>query len=143
MEIKKAEIGDKKEILDIVNLLYFNIPDFVWNDPNFVEKQIKNGQYFLAEIGGKTVGIISFRMRNKKMFIETLAVALDHQMEGVGAKLIEFAKEYAKENNSSALCACSFLEYKTVDFYLTQGFSLLEQRGIYNNHKYYRFEMQL
>ncbi|KPJ71280.1 hypothetical protein AMJ50_02630 [Parcubacteria bacterium DG_74_3] len=143
MNLRKAEPKDKKNILEITNLLYLNIPDFVWNTERVVERQIQNGEYFLTEIGGKTVGAISFRQRKDKMYIETLVVTNDHQSEGVGTQLIEFAKKFTKEKRFNVLRACSFYEYKTVDFYLRQGFSLLEKPGIYNNHKYYRFEMRI
>ena len=143
MNLRKAELKDKKDVLEISNLLYLDIPDFVWNTEEFVDRQIRNGEYFLAEIEGKIVGIISFRQRKNKMYIETLAITNDHQSEGVGRQLVEFAKKFTKEKGFGILRACSFYEYKTVDFYLKQGFSLLEKPGIYNNHKYYRFEMRI
>lgn len=143
MTIRKAEPKDKKDILEITNLLDFNIPDFVWNTDEFVDRQIKNGEYFLAETEEKTIGIISFRQRKNKLYIETLAIINGYQSNGVGTQLIEFAKKLTEEKGLNILCACSFYEYKIVDFYLKQGFSLLEKPGIYNNHKYYRFEMRM
>ncbi len=143
MNIRRAELKDKKDILEIANLLYINIPDFVWNTEEFVERQIKDKGYYVAEKEGRIAGIISFRERNNKMHIETLAVANDSQSEGVGAELIEFAKKFTKEKGLFILRVYSFYEYKTVDFYLRQGFSLLMGPGRYNGHKYYRFEMRV
>jgi GNAT superfamily N-acetyltransferase len=141
MIIRKAELKDKKDILEIANLLYLDIPNFVWNTDEFVDRQIKNGEYFLAE-EEKIVGIISLRQRKNKIHIETLATTDDHQSGGIGTQLIRFAKEFAKEKGFGILRVYSFYEYKTVDFYLKQGFSLLRKPGIYNNHEYYRFEMR-
>ena len=144
MNIRKAELKDKNAILEVTNELRLeNIPDFVWNKENFVDNQILNGEYFLYETGGKVVGIISLRKRRDKMFIETLAVRKDHRRGGVGEKLINFAKQFSKERGVECLCACSFYEYKKVDFYLHQGFDLLERPGLYGGHKYYRFEMKI
>ena len=143
MTIRKAELKDKKNILEITNLLHFNVPNFIWNTDEFIDRQIKNGEYFLTETEEKTIGVISFRQRRNKMYIETLATANDHQSDGVGTQLIGFAKKFTKEKGLSILCACSFYEYKTVDFYLKQGFSLFEKPGIYNGHKYYRFEIRI
>ncbi|MBU0546892.1 MAG: GNAT family N-acetyltransferase [Patescibacteria group bacterium] len=143
MTIRKAEPKDKKDILEITNLLYLDIPNFVWNTDEFIDRQIKNGEYFLAETEEKIVGIISFRQRKKKIHIETLSATDDHQSEGVGSQLIGFAKEFTKEKGFSILRVYSFHEYKTIDFYLKQGFSLLEKPGIYNNHEYYRLEMRI
>jgi len=143
MTIRKAELKDKKNILEITDLLYFNIPNFIWNTEEFVDRQIKNGEYFLIETEEKIIGVISFRQRKNKIYIETLATANDSQSNGVGTQLIRFAKGFTKEKGFSVLCACSFYEYKTVDFYLKQGFSLLEKPGIYNGHKYYRFEIRV
>ena|SRR3990170_2454715 len=143
MHLRKAVFEDKKDILKIADLLYFDISNFIWNTDEFVDRQINNGEYFVAEREEKIIGIVSFRPRKDKMYIETLAVTDGNQSEGVGTRIIEFAKNHTKERGFNALCCCSFFEYKKVDFYLLQGFSLLDKPGIYNNHKYYRFEMKL
>ena len=143
INLRKAEIGDKKSILEIINLLQLDIPGFVWREDGFIEKQIKNGEYFLAENDSKPVGIVSLKQRGDKMYIETLAVDEKYRSRGVGAKIIKFARDYAKEKGLSSLCACSFCEYKAEGFYLNQGFSLLDEFGEYNSHKYHRFETKL
>jgi len=143
MTLRKAELEDKKDILDVANLLYLDIPDFVWNKDNFVESQIKRGEYFLIENEEKIIGIIGLRQRGNKMHVETIAVRNGSQLEGVGTKLIEFAREFTKKKGLNILRAYSFYEYKSVDFYLNRGFHLLNKPGIYNGHKYYRFEMKI
>jgi N-acetylglutamate synthase-like GNAT family acetyltransferase len=143
MIIRKAELKDKEKVLEVTNLLFLDIPNFVWNTDEFVSKQIKNEQYFLADIDGEVAGVISFRQREERMYIETLVINKGYQGNGVGTQLVQFAKEFAKKQGFNILRVCSFYEYKTVDFYLKQGFSLLIRPGIYNGHKYYRFEMNL
>jgi N-acetylglutamate synthase-like GNAT family acetyltransferase len=143
MKLRKAELKDKKNILEIADLLCLDIPDFVWNQDKFVEKQIKNGEYFLSERKGRIVGIISLRQRENKIHIETIAVRNGSQSEGIGTELIQFAKDFTKKKGLNILRAYSFYDYKRVDFYLNRGFVLLNKPGVYNNHKYYRFEMRL
>lgn len=143
VNLRKAEIEDKKDILEIIDLLHLDIPEFIWGDGEFIEKQIQNGEYFLAEIAGSVAGIISFKKKEDKMYIETLAVAEKYRLQGVGTRLIEFAKNFTKKSGFDVLCACSFYEYDAEGFYLKQGFSLLKKSGKYNNHKYHRFEIML
>ena len=143
IRLRQATSEDTQSIFAIVNLLYLDIPNFVWNTKEFVVKQIANGQYFIAEEEDQPIGAISFRQRGNKMYIETLAVAKENQSNGTGTAMIEFAKEFTKQHMLNTLCACSFYEYQAKDFYLKQGFSLLGTPGTYNGHNFYRFEMEL
>ncbi len=145
MEIKlrKASIQDKPEIVRIASFLYIEMPNFVWNDDNFVSKQIGRESYYVAELQGKIVGIISLRQRRNKMYIETLAVDEKYRQQGVSSSLLEFAKKYTKENGLNILFACSFFEYNAVDFYLKQGFVMLPVKGKYSGHQYHCFEMKI
>lgn len=141
--LRIAESKDKKAILEIINFLRLDIPGFVWAQDEFVQKQIQDGEYFLVEREGEIAGIISFRQRGNKMYIETLAVVEKYRLQGIGTKLIEFAKEFTRKKGLAVLCACSFCEYEAKDFYLKQNFSLLDKCGEYNNHRYYFFEIRI
>jgi len=140
MEFRKAEERDLMAIKEVANLLYLDMPNFIWNTEGFINKQIAGGNYFVAEDKGKIVAGISFRNRKDRMYIESLVVAPDFQSNGVGKKLIEFAKNFAKGKGFKILRVCSFYEYKAVDFYVKQGFKKLKIPGIYNGHMYHRFE---
>lgn len=141
--VRVATLDDRKAIIDIANLLYLDIPDFVWNKDSYVEHQIKNGEYFLIEHEGHVAGIMSMRERNHKMHIETLVVKTEFQRHGFGTQFIEFAKQFSKERGFGTLHAYSFNEYNMVDFYLKKGFTKLEHTGSYNGHPYYCFEIKL
>lgn len=143
MNLRKAQEQDKENILEIINILRLDMPDFVWGEKDFIDEQIKNGEYFLAETNKETVGVISLRQRGKKMYIETLVVPEKHRNQGIGTQLIEFAKNFTREKGFNALCACSFYEYNAADFYSKQGFCLSEDCGTYNNHKFHRFELKI
>jgi len=143
MEVRKANLEDIGAIKKIADLLYFEMPDFVWNTGEFIEKQVGRGEYYVAEENGKVVGITSLRERNKMLYIETLAVAKDSQSSGLGKKLVEFARQFAKGNNFEILRTTSFYEYGVKDFWIKQGFRLLGEPGEYGGHKFYRFELKL
>lgn len=140
MNIRKANLKDIRPIKEIADLLYLEMPDFLWNTEGFIGKQIERGEYYVAEENGKAVGIMSLRDRNKILYIETLAVAKNSQSSGVGKKLIEFAKQFSKNNDFKILRTTSFYEYGVKDFYIRQGFRLLDESGEYGGHKFHRLE---
>ena len=143
MDIRKALPGDIEMIAKIAQALYLNIPDFVWTTEKFIINQIERGEYCLAEENGKIIGIVSLRERNGMLYIETLAVAKNIQSKGVGSRLVEFAKRFAKENNFKILRTTSFYEYGVKDFWIKQGFRLLDEPGEYGGHKFYRLEFEV
>ena len=143
MEIRKADPEDLEVIKEIADLLYIEMPDFVWNAGDFIKKQIERGEYFVAEENGKAVGVISLRERNGMMYIETLAVSKDIQAKGFGSKLVEFAKQFARKNGFVVLRTTSFYEYGVKDYWLKQGFRLLDEPGEYGGHKFHRFEFEI
>ena len=141
--LRPAQLQDKKVIINAVDLLYLPIPQFIWNDEKFVEKQIQNNEYFLVEKDGQVLGVMSLRQRVNKINIETLVVKTEFQSRGFGTKFIEFAAEFTKEKGFDTLHAYSFNEYDMVNFYLKRGFSLLDYSGKYHNYPYYCFEKKL
>ena len=155
MNLRKAEEKDKKAIFEIINLSHlshFEMSDFIWGKLDFIAKQIKNGEYFVAENGGEIIGLISLRKRKIKewpfwekqiMYIETLVVLERYRLRGIGTQLIELAERFTKEGGLDTLRACSFCEYNADNFYLKLGFSLLKGSGVYGNHKFKRFQIKI
>jgi len=143
MILRQAELNDKKEVLDIVNGLSLNIPDFVWHQDEFVERQIQNKEYFVIEDGGKLMGALSLRQRANKITIETLVVKKEFQGRGFGTKFIEFAKAFTQERGLATLHAYSFCQYQSADFYIKKGFKVLPYFGYYKHHKYDCFELAI
>ncbi len=149
MKIRKASPEDLQSIKEIAGLLYIEMPDFVWNKENFIEKQIEKGEYYVTvsfEALAKKeriLGIVSLRERQGMLYIETLAVAEDIQAKGIGSNLVEFAKDFARKNNFKILRTTSFYEYGVKDFYIKNGFRLLPESGEYAGHKFYRLEFEV
>mgnify|MGYP001612067519 FL=1 len=88
---------------------------------------------------------MSLRERNGMLYIETLAVAKDIQSRGVGSKMVEFAKRFAKENGFEILRTTSFYEFdpRVKNFWIKNGFRLLPEPGEYGGHKFYRLEAEV
>ena len=170
MDIRKANLGDAQKITEIAQVLYLDIPGFNWHQEDFIMKQIEKGEYYVAVSSDsafvatsakevalaqeeQVAGVMSLRERNGMLYIETLAVAKDiqaphlrasgGQAKGVGSGLVEFAKQFAKENNFKILRTTSFYEYGVKDFYLKNGFRLLDEPGEYNGHKFHRLEFEV
>lgn len=143
MILRQAELKDKKEVLNIINELSLDIPNFVWDKEEFVTKQIQNKEYFVIEDEGRLAGVMSLRQRTNKINIETLVVRKEFQCKGLGSKFIEFAKQLTKERGFNILHAYSFSEYNAADFYLKKGFKVLDYAGYYKNHKYDCFVLTL
>ena len=127
MTLRKAELKDVPEIIEITKLLYLKIPNFVWDDKDFIEKHLKRDEYFLAEENEKIMGVMSLRQRQN----------------GLGTQFIEFAKKFTKEKGFDTLHVYSFVEYDRANFYLRKGFKMLDYSGYYQNHKYYCFETKV
>ena len=143
INIRSASLKDVRAIKEIADLLYLDVSGFEWNKEDFIKKQIKKGEYYVGEENGKTVGVMSLRERNVMLYIETLAVAKDTQAKGVGSKLVEFARQFAREKNFKIMRTTSFYGYNVKDFWIKQGFRLLDEPGEYSGHKFYRLETEI
>lgn len=143
MDIRQAKLEDIEKISEIVQVLQLDIPEFVWTSREYVKKQVEKGEYFFGCEDGVPVGALSLRERNGILYIETLAVAKDAQLRGIGSKLVDFAKEFAKKKGFKKMRTTSFYEYGVKDYWLKQDFRLLEEPEEYGGHEFYRFELDL
>jgi len=85
------------------------------------------GKIFVAAIRDQVVGYISLGRRVFALMIDSIIVDRSHQRKGVGRKLVEKAKEYAKLQGFHVLRTDtgSFMDY-AIKFYIACGF---EPRG--------------
>ena len=81
------------------------------------------GKVFVATLTGRVIGYISSGKRVFALMIDSVIVARDHQRKGVGRKLVEKAKRYAKSQGFHVLRTDTgtFMEY-AIKFYLACGF---------------------
>ncbi len=111
----------KKLILDAEN----------FGEP-FLETEILNikknttqelGKIFVATIESQIVGYISLGRRVFALMIDSIIVGRSYQRKGIGRKLVDRAKEYAKSQGFHVLRTDTgtFMEY-AIKFYIACGF---------------------
>ncbi|NIO36299.1 GNAT family N-acetyltransferase [Candidatus Bathyarchaeota archaeon] len=81
------------------------------------------GKAFVATTRGRIVGYISLGRRIFALMIDSIIVGRSYQRKGVGRKLVEKAKEYAKSQGIHVLRTDTgtFMDY-AIKFYLACGF---------------------
>jgi len=81
------------------------------------------GKVFVATLKRKVVGYISLGRKTFALMIDAIIVDRKYQRKGVGKKLIEKAKEYAKSQGFHVLRTDTgtFMDY-AIKFYLACGF---------------------
>ena len=111
----------KKLILDAEN----------FGEP-FLETEILNikkntslglGKIFVAAIRDQVIGYVSLGRRVFALMVDSIIVDRSHHRKGVGRKLVEKAKEYAKSQGFRVLRTDTgaFMDY-AIKFYLACGF---------------------
>jgi len=111
----------KKLILDAEN----------FGEP-FLETEILNikknttpdlGKIFVATIKGQIIGYISLGRRIFALMVDSIIVGRSHQRKGVGRKLVEKAKEYARSQGFHVLRTDTgtSMDY-AIKFYIACGF---------------------
>jgi ribosomal protein S18 acetylase RimI-like enzyme len=81
------------------------------------------GKVFVATLKNRIVGYVSLGRRTFALMIDSIIVDRNHQRKGVGRKLVEEAKEYAKSQHLQVLRTDTgtFMDY-AIKFYLACGF---------------------
>ncbi len=121
-EYSSSDFSQVKElILDAEN---FGEP-FLENEMLNIKKNtsLGLGKVFVATLKERVIGYISLGRRVFALMIDSVIVARSYQRKGVGGKLIEKAKEYAKSQGFHVLRSDTgtFMDY-AIKFYLACGF---------------------
>jgi len=121
-EYSSSDFSQVKElILDAEN---FGEP-FLENELLNIKKNtsLGLGKVFVATLKERVIGYISLGRRVFALMIDSVIVARSYQRKGVGGKLIEKAKEYAKSQGFHVLRSDTgtFMDY-AIKFYLACGF---------------------
>ncbi len=85
--------------------------------------QLGLGKVFVAVLESQVIGYISLSRRIFALMIDSIIVDRNHQRKGMGRRLIEKAKEYARSQGFHVLRTDTgtFMEY-AIRFYLACGF---------------------
>ena len=123
----KVEKANTHNILEVMYLLQHCIEDFnknsvyQWNTsyPDYFRllSEVENGALYIIKTKGVCIGTITFDEQQESVFddvdwknstdkylvIHRIAVFPTWQKKGVGRKLIEFAEQYAKDNDYKSI----------------------------------------
>ena len=79
---------------------------------------------FVAEIEGAPAGYVALEQRGERMCVDQLFVSPEHEGEGVGRQLLEWAEGYAIAEHASKLQVVVEAENRrALEFYRGRGFT--------------------
>jgi ribosomal protein S18 acetylase RimI-like enzyme len=162
--IKKAKISDLNNLLEITKSCARDMISkeiFQWNElypsKEVLQKDIALEQLWKLEINHKTIGLIVLTdiedpeykdvkwltKNHQNLYIHRLAVHPKYQGKGYAQKLMDFAENYAKQNNYISIRLDTFSQNKrNQKFYKKQNYKQLG--SIYfpkqSEHPFYCFE---
>lgn len=128
--IKEITIDHIKDVFELLNILYNNSINY----DSFVKKYNKKindtmSYNIIALYNNQVIGLltsdiqIKLRREKNQCFIEDLIVKEEYRSLGVGHKLIENVKTYAKDNGCEVIKLSSFISnIKAHKFYEDNGF---------------------
>ena len=101
---------------------------------HFLDAITKDGYYsIVAEKDGKPVGFLFLGPKQypyskvKMIELDIMAVLPAYRSQGVGAKLLENAKQWAKNKGYQSLYVSSYIKnVRAVSFYTSKGFSPID-----------------
>lgn len=121
-EYSSSDLSQVREL--ILNAENFGQP-FLENEMQNIKKNtlLGLGKVFVATANGKIVGYISLGRRVFALMIDSIIVASHCQRKGVGKRLVEKARDYAKSQGLKVLRTDTgtFMDY-AIKFYLACGF---------------------
>ena len=83
---------------------------------------------FVAEVEGSAAGYVALEPEEARMRVDQLFVSPDHEAEGVGRQLLEYAEGYAIWRGAQALRVVVETEdRRAVGFYRGRGFVPVEE----------------
>ena len=83
---------------------------------------------FVAEVEGSPAGYVALDHEESRVRVDQLFISPDHEAEGVGRQLLEYAEGYAISQRASTLrVVVPEGDRRAVDFYRGRGFVPVEE----------------
>jgi len=153
MKIVKATKNDLDAIIalnrqfrEVFESNGLEMPISKYESKDWVLEEIKACSQYITKDNSAVLGVMCFYPQQEnetEAYIETLATKSDKHHQGVGRKLINFAKTKSRQEGRTILIVESFCIYDVKDFYIKCGFTLEPELDEYNGHKFYKFSMRL
>jgi len=137
--ILKAHDSNVDDILKLNTQIHVETPLFHGDSHEWVEDQVKNGNYFVMKRDDEIDGAICLLEKDDKFHLETIAVGKEQQGKGIGLQFMDFAKNKAKENGFDKLYVDTYCEYNVDSFYEKCGFKKIPTYAVYKGKPYHRF----
>ncbi len=143
MNIIKANDANVKDIVKLNSQIHVDTPLFQGSSSLWVEEQVKHGNYFMIKDHHTLCGAVCLLEKEGQFHLETIAIEKEHQGQGLGKQVIEFAKAKAKENGFSSLFVDTYCEYNVDRFYEGCGFRKIPTFAKYRGKPYHRFTAEV
>ena len=144
-EIGVAQEENVQEIAGLNRQFHLDIEDFEWDKPEWIKEEIGKGNYYILKQCGLVLGAIDLqKIDADEIYIEAIAVDSASHGLGIGKKLIDYAKQRAREMGCKKISVESFESYDLLGFYQRVGFGLDNPpTGYYEGKPFHRFVMNL
>lgn len=165
-KIQKGKLGELEEVFQIYQnakkeLEQNNIIQWTDNYPtiSIIEEDLKKGVLFLLKNGSEIIGAINiseeqepeyqsidWKFDNSKVLvIHRLVINPKHQKQGNAQKLMDFAEDFAKENNYTSIRLDAYsINSRVIEFYKKRNYFI---RGNVNfperEHPFYGMEKEV
>lgn len=107
MQIRPADTADTAVIDEIVQRAYRHYVSRIGRRPGPMDEdyslKVAQGLVSVAEAGGEIVGLIVLAQEPDHLLVENVAVAPEHQRQGIGRALLAFAETVAGEAGTPTL----------------------------------------
>ncbi len=143
MNIIKASDANVKDIVKLNSQIHVDTPLFQGSSSLWVKEQVKHGNYFMIKDHHTLCGAVCLLEKEGQFHLETIAIEKEHQGQGLGKQVIEFAKAKAKENGFSSLFVDTYCEYNVDRFYEGCGFRKIPTFAKYRGKPYHRFTAEV
>lgn len=138
MSIKKINITDLEECLSILHKSYeerdknLKLDNSVKRHTQITYEELKNMyenniEMYTYNINNKTIGFISFDVKEDYIKIKDIVVLPEYQSKGIGTNLLDFIKDYSiKLNIHSLRLGLLYNNEKLRKWYEKYGFNIVD-----------------
>ncbi len=136
----KATEQDLSGIMEVNKGLHLDIPNFKWDQKDWIEDQVKKGNFYVVKDNDKVCGAMCVTPQENAMLIESMAVHQEHQSQGIGKTMLDFARQLARQQKCQKLMVISFSAHGLELYYKSMGFQPDEPyTEKYEGEELYRF----
>jgi N-acetylglutamate synthase-like GNAT family acetyltransferase len=108
--VREAEPKDLQQIVSLINRA-FDVERFFKagdrTDAETVRENMSEGTFLVMLDGDEMIACVWIRITGDRAYLGTLSVGPSRQKSGIGARMMQEAEAYAREQGCSTICAQS------------------------------------